>query len=1219
MKRQFSILRIFILFLSMLYCQMISGQTTVKPPMLTPPPPDVSALGKFGLIPVSNFSGIPSITYPVYTIKEGDLNLPISLMYHAGGVKVKEEASEVGLGWALSAGGSIVSTVRGAPDFEGGFANNYPDMPDDPDIILQSKNPFISYQNNYYLWVNNFNQFTANGVSGVVYSGLSFPHNGVGKEYFYNFQVGYDGKAPDFASDLYMINIGERSYKFVFDNNFKPVLLGDGSLKIEIIPNGYYPDWKITDEKGIVYFFTQKQLNSTNSTDPYYVENRVSHNLNTWYLTKIVSPVNGEINFDYLYSTQSYTHPLPVIGETQLVGNVSPHTSQSRGVITTASYSIYQQLNINKINFSDGFVMFIYDEQRKDLQNARRLKAIEIRNNKGALIKKVLLNNDDYFTSSGFGGVSGSNVQLSQYTNDNHTKRLKLNSVTELDSLEANINKRTVYSYNENINLPAKLSYSVDHWGYFNGAFNGQFIPGGSVFSNGAWQSFPGADREASPINAQANILTSVQYPTGGKSTFEYETNQFIRKELVTTYRDTVSNGYKASGASTLSVSGFMDANGNLVAANTWNNKRLKIFCMVDRHGSYPSDYFFNVVLYENGMFLKRIPIPSSSYASAQDSSVVIKGGSNYRVYLEPYSQAFFNNCEVRLQVYVEKTSSTSTYVDKTIYSGGLRVSKITNYDPLAETTNVKKFTYIDGREDDKPIYVSQQGSDYFNQSPQQDALNIFSYRYGQSIYPFSDGRDAPCFGYSTVKISESTSGNLNGLSEFNYNAGSSFNINTILYFSNQLSNTWIINPVMASVPSIPGGRGDLIEEKHYKLSAGNLMPVVKDYYYYDRENPRRIWQMLFNQGLSQYTSPGYDNGQEFKIYAHQFAIPVYRNVVVRKEHTEYDISGTQAQITYENYMYDKTNGHFQLIKKSVGNSRGDTLNTYYKYPQDYPDLNNASGLDSISSGIKLLQQKHIILPLESFTELVTPGTNLIKKYFGGTINIFNPDQPTLKQILVSETVTPLNSFDFSTVSNGLFLKNSSYTSRFRMTYDYKNRLTQQAADKGSVTSFLWGNSLSVPLAQGNNVKATDIFYENFEEYNGPGLSTVGDSKSGKYSKIGGYSKSISGLSNGTYVLSYWKKENTGLWSFVVIDNILVDTSAYIIAINEGYQLDNIRFQPKNAQMTTFEFDPLVGMTSSTDAKGMTTTYEYDAFQRLKIIKDQNGNILKQTNYHYKN
>ena len=51
----------------------------------------------------------------------------------------------------------------------------------------------------------------------------------------------------------------------------------------------------------------------------------------------------------------------------------------------------------------------------------------------------------------------------------------------------------------------------------------------------------------------------------------------------------------------------------------------------------------------------------------------------------------------------------------------------------------------------------------------------------------------------------------------------------------------------------------------------------------------------------------------------------------------------------------------------------------------------------------------------------------------------------------------------------------------------------------------------------------------------------------------------------------------------------------------------------------TYTYKPLVGMTSQTDAKGMTTYYEYDAFQRLKTVKDQNGNILKQTDYHYKN
>ena len=63
---------------------------------------------------------------------------------------------------------------------------------------------------------------------------------------------------------------------------------------------------------------------------------------------------------------------------------------------------------------------------------------------------------------------------------------------------------------------------------------------------------------------------------------------------------------------------------------------------------------------------------------------------------------------------------------------------------------------------------------------------------------------------------------------------------------------------------------------------------------------------------------------------------------------------------------------------------------------------------------------------------------------------------------------------------------------------------------------------------------------------------------------------------------------------------------------------DDLRICPSDAQMTTYTYRPLVGMTSMTDAKGLTTYYGYDGFQRLKTIKDREGNILKNYNYHYK-
>src|SRR5687767_12654498 len=69
------------------------------------PSPTTASLGKYGEIPVSLYTGIPSISIPLYEIKDGPLSLPISLSYHAGGIRVEEIASSVGLGWTLNAGG----------------------------------------------------------------------------------------------------------------------------------------------------------------------------------------------------------------------------------------------------------------------------------------------------------------------------------------------------------------------------------------------------------------------------------------------------------------------------------------------------------------------------------------------------------------------------------------------------------------------------------------------------------------------------------------------------------------------------------------------------------------------------------------------------------------------------------------------------------------------------------------------------------------------------------------------------------------------------------------------------------------------------------------------------------------------------------------------------------------------------------------------------------
>lgn len=55
----------------------------------------------------------------------------------------------------------------------------------------------------------------------------------------------------------------------------------------------------------------------------------------------------------------------------------------------------------------------------------------------------------------------------------------------------------------------------------------------------------------------------------------------------------------------------------------------------------------------------------------------------------------------------------------------------------------------------------------------------------------------------------------------------------------------------------------------------------------------------------------------------------------------------------------------------------------------------------------------------------------------------------------------------------------------------------------------------------------------------------------------------------------------------------------------------------KNSMVTTYTYKPFFGMTSSTDSKGMSSYYEYDNYQRLINVKDQNNNIVKKHNYNY--
>ena len=66
--------------------------------------------------------------------------------------------------------------------------------------------------------------------------------------------------------------------------------------------------------------------------------------------------------------------------------------------------------------------------------------------------------------------------------------------------------------------------------------------------------------------------------------------------------------------------------------------------------------------------------------------------------------------------------------------------------------------------------------------------------------------------------------------------------------------------------------------------------------------------------------------------------------------------------------------------------------------------------------------------------------------------------------------------------------------------------------------------------------------------------------------------------------------------------------------------LDSLRTSSSlNAYMiSTYTYDPLIGVTSITPPSGIREIYKYDSANRLQSVVDVNGKILKEYKYHYK-
>jgi len=468
-----------------------------------PPTPQAAQFMRYGDIPVGHTTGVPQIEIPIYTISTGLIDIPISISYHASGFKVNDVASPVGLGWVLNANGWMISrSVQGTPDHYSRYkrcrldSDNTIRTPEDLEKVKNGNKKIdgtdFSDPNNAEFWHTYFIKYGSWPISDVR-----------SDRYFYSFP-GHMGSAQYSADNM---DIGLQTIPY------EPLVFKYDTDK-EI--------YTITDTKGIVYSFTQKEHNKPDGEQPI---------ISGWYLTKIQFPgLTDVVTFTYKegieFTTQNYVQTdryyfyEPYNGA---YGHADPYTPIHS--VSGAGYTT-KPILLSEIKWKNTIVRFTYTQNRDEEHQKERLTQIDICSkfgNKEEIIKKVKFKNDQYF------GTKKSN------------HRLKLTEVEFTLSGE-----KYSFNYDESNNdLPdyyrcENSPHSTeDYWGYWNGTSSYYVFPKAvadyynknhrGTFINkyhlGEDNLLKGVDKDPSLDHTRACILTEIKYPTKGKTCFDYELN----------------------------------------------------------------------------------------------------------------------------------------------------------------------------------------------------------------------------------------------------------------------------------------------------------------------------------------------------------------------------------------------------------------------------------------------------------------------------------------------------------------------------------------------------------------------------------------------------------------------------------------------------------------------------------------------------------------------
>lgn len=511
--------------------------------VLNPSSTEVWAMMKYGESFSSNLNqGTLSLDIPFYTYSDEDFTIPISLSYHADGYRPNIQSGPEGLGWSLSASGAITREVRGIPDEEGWTST---DM-----YSFSHRNTGYRIMNPKQVTVHGWaslydTTYVATLVPGVSHSiddeyFEDFCYIGkAGCEYLpiwswddsTNFSGGSNHIVPSYESspDIFHFSFLGRSGSFV--------LMPAGEVRVfgtDDSPLNYTVTATLS-RSGITAFTIRTEDNMTYEFGPAGIERSESYNMNgttenlslssTWRLTAIEAPNGRRVVFEYNEGCLSTTMTPTVIMDNYYTTDRSgdPSLPEDHDYITDRSFSqnvqtvsLVHSLLLTKILVPGrAEILFSYGFKvpESGADNAKKLERIEVRSLRdGTTIKEATLSYRPSGSNSGAYPSSGTGVTF-------------LSSIT--------VPGEGVYSMHyidEDSAFPSLGTYSIDWMGFFNGRTNpttaDNFCPTLTILRRGL-RTWDLNMRLPDHGSAEMGMLSSISYPTGGSSTFQYGPNRY--------------------------------------------------------------------------------------------------------------------------------------------------------------------------------------------------------------------------------------------------------------------------------------------------------------------------------------------------------------------------------------------------------------------------------------------------------------------------------------------------------------------------------------------------------------------------------------------------------------------------------------------------------------------------------------------------------------------